>query len=115
MITINNSKHDYYIKLDLNAGYEWNDLEITNLDINDYNSNSADMEILAYVDGIQVDRFPATCGYSANVELYNGNTKIDNNNSSAVCTYNDSKWSINLGKVDPGVDKIKIFLIKLIQ
>ena len=106
LVTVNNSDLDYYLKIDLNAGYEWNDLEITNLDINDFSSNSTDMEIIAFVDGIQVEKFPATCGYSANVELYSNNVKLSDTNSRVKC--DGVRWLIDYADLSLNPDKIII-------
>ena len=106
LVTTNNSEQDYYLKLDLNAGYEWNDLELSDLDI--IKINSFDMDIIAYVDGIQVESFPTTCGYIGTLELYNDGVAVSTTGSSIGCDADDSKWKINLGKIDETVNKIVI-------
>ena len=49
IVTNNTSSTDYYIKLSLNAGYDWNDLALSN-QINDVIDGNM-TNIIAYVDG----------------------------------------------------------------
>lgn len=56
LLTLNSGDNDVYIKLDLNAGYEWNDIVLDNqfeLLTSDKYTPDIDMNILAYVDGIE--------------------------------------------------------------
>ena len=96
--TINNSSGDYYIKLDLNAGYDWNDLELTNLDVNDMEGTLQGIEVLAYVDGneISIQSIPNTCNYVASIQAFIDNTPINGNFLYLDCDRNTNRWRIHL-------------------
>lgn len=98
LITRNSSDKDVYIKLDLNAGYEWNDLALDNqfeLLTSDKNEPNVNMNILAYVDGIESDVYPTSCNYLAT--LYNADTDVQlSSDSQAECDRNTSTWKITI-------------------
>ena len=111
IITINNNSNDYYIKLNINAGYEWNDLALTN-QINE--SFISTTKIVAYIDGKKVESMPSTCVYKADLKGYKGNKEVELENASAVCDFNTNKWTIKYtepidSKNNSLVDKIAIY------
>ena len=97
LLTLNSSDNDVYIKLDLNAGYEWNDIVLDNqfeLLTSDKYTPDIDMNILAYVDGIEKDAYPNSCNYITKLKGYNGNTEVDITGSYAVCDRETNTWQI---------------------
>ena len=91
IVTNNTSSTDYYIKLNLNAGYEWNDLALTK-QINKSSGGNA-TQIIAYVDGKEVTSFPDTCNYIAEIKGYNGSTEVKLENAKVTCDFKTKKWA----------------------
>ena len=98
LVTRNLSDKDVYIKLDLNAGYEWNDLALDNqfeLLTSDKNEPDVNMNIIAYVDGVESNVYPNSCNYLAT--LYNADTnEVLSSDSQAMCDRNTSIWKITI-------------------
>ena len=98
LVTRNLSDKDVYIKLDLNAGYEWNDLALDNqfeLLTSDKNEPNVNMNIIAYVDGVESNVYPNSCNYLAT--LYNADTdEVLSSDSQATCDRNTSIWKITI-------------------
>ena len=98
LVTRNLSDEDVYIKLDLNAGYEWNDLALENqfeLLTSDKNEPNVNMNIIAYVDGVESNVYPNSCNYLAT--LYNADTDVQlSSDSQAECDRNTSNWKITI-------------------
>ena len=98
LVTRNLSDKDVYIKLDLNAGYEWNDLALDNqfeLLTSDKNEPDVNMNIIAYVDGVESNVYPNSCNYLAT--LYNADTdEVLSSDSQATCDRNTSIWKITI-------------------
>ena len=101
LLTINNTDSDVYIRLNLNAGYEWNELELAN-QIKNY-SNKTD--IIAYVDGIEADDFPNSCRYTLNVKTYKNNKEVTLDDLSITCDRKTKIWKTSYSGF---VDKIEI-------
>ena len=99
ILTNNKSNNDYYIKLNLNAGYIWNDLELAN-QIKYVKGINKDIDIIAYVDGVEVKELPTTCFYSAISTAYKNNTELKDSNVSFTCNYATGKWDINVSNLD---------------
>ena len=99
ILTNNKSNNDYYIKLNLNAGYIWNDLELAN-QIKYVKGINKDIDIVAYVDGVEVKELPTTCFYSAISTAYKNNTELKDSNVSFTCNYATGKWDINISNLD---------------
>ena len=95
ILTNNKSNNDYYIKLNLNAGYIWNDLELANQITNVFNNISVD--IITYVDGIKVQAYPDNCNYEANIKGYVGNTEVQLHDASVTCDFSTKKWNVSYG------------------
>ena len=91
IVTNNTSSTDYYIKLNINAGYEWNDLALTK-QINKSSGGNA-TQIIAYVDGKEVTSFPDTCNYIAEIKGYNGSTEVKLENAKVTCDFLTKKWT----------------------
>ena len=109
VISTNISNNDYYIKLNLNAGYIWNELELANqIGQGKFYSNSNISKVIAYVDGKEVSNFPTTCNYNATLTGYNNNNEVQLPNSSVICNKISNHWNIDLEKY---VDTIKINFI----
>ena len=91
IVTNNTSSTDYYIKLSLNAGYDWNDLALSN-QINDVIDGNI-TNIIAYVDGKEVQKFPSTCAYNATIKTYINNKEVTNTNNTIKCDYSAKTWN----------------------
>lgn len=98
LLTLNSSINDVFIKLDLNAGYHWNDLALDNqfeLLTSDKNEPIVDMNIIAYVDGIESTFYPNSCNYIA--RLYNADTDEElSSDSQATCDKDTNIWKITV-------------------
>lgn len=99
IITINKTNIDYYILLDLNAGYIWNELSLFNMlektdvatKVNDINTH-----IVAYVDGIKVTDYPVNCNYFAKVYKKVNDVESELPDSSLYCDRKTNKWKMIL-------------------
>ena len=99
IITVNKTDIDYYILLDLNAGYVWNDLSLFNMfekkdvetKVNDINTN-----IVAYVDGIKVSDYPVSCNYYAKIYKKVNDVETELLNSNLYCDRKTNKWEMTL-------------------
>ena len=88
ILTENNTSTDYYILLDLQAGYIWNDLAL----LNQFNDFSKYVSIMAYVDGVEVAEYPDSCNYTAEIIGYKNNKQITLEEAGGTCANN--KWKI---------------------
>lgn len=107
ILTNNKSNNDYYIKLNLNVGYIWNDLELAN-QINDVVSLDKDIDIVAYVDGIEVKELPTTCFYSAVSSAYKDNTELKDSSVGFSCSYATGKWSYTVDNISSLPNKLVV-------
>ena len=107
ILTNNKSKNDYYIKLGLNAGYSWNELELAN-QINEVISLDKDIDIIAYVDGVEVQDLPSTCFYEATSTAYKNNVELTKSSVSFNCNYATSRWSYTIDNLSNIPDKLKV-------
>ena len=89
LFTKNDSSNDVYIKLNLNAGYIWNDLELAN-QIKEYSKVT---NIVAYVDGIETNDYPSSCNYTATAKGYVGNQEVPLENLKVSCNSATNKWT----------------------
>ena len=105
ILTQNKSNNDYYIKLNLNAGYSWNELSLIG-QIKDVISINQDIDIIAYVDGKEVSELPTTCFYTSISSAYKGNTKLDDVTVTFNCNYAKNKWSYTVDDINNIPDKI---------
>ena len=94
IITNSNSSKDVYIKIGINAGYEWNDLELKDKITKVFDKNK-EIEMLAYVDGILVDDFPTTCYYTTEIKFYNSsNVATTPSETEASMTCSKNIWTL---------------------
>ena len=100
VVTDNTDSKDYYIQVDLNAGYSHNTLSLQKQISIGYASRimESDLEILAYVNGVEVENFPRTNNYNASISC----TAPGNSTSNIIgtATWNGSKWIINVASID---------------
>ena len=89
IITINTTSNDIYIRLNLNAGYEWNNLVLSNK-IKEYKNETY---IIAYVDGVETKKYPENCNYKAIAKAYIGSQEVNLENLTVTCSSN--KWTTN--------------------
>lgn len=112
IITTNSSENDYYIKLNLNAGYSWNDLELANQidNVKSYLDNN--VEVIAYVDGIAVNTMPKSCAYSSEVKIYDSTGELTADTLNLNCNYYTSKWSFDFKELSSIPTRIVLNFIK---
>ena len=91
LLTTNNTNNDVYIRLNLNAGYEWNELELAN-QIKDYKNET---NIIAYVDGVETKKYPDNCNYTVETKSYIGNQQVTLENLTVTCNKSTKKWTTN--------------------
>ena len=105
ILTNNKSNNDYYVKLNLNAGYIWNDLELAN-QIKYIKGINKDIDIVAYVDGVEVKELPTTCFYNAISTAYKNNTELKDSPVSFNCNYATGEWQIIIDKLNSIPNKL---------
>lgn len=81
LITVNGTSQDYYIRLNLNAGYSWNDLSLLN-QILEYNKY---VTFISYVDGVETNRYPESCDYAVTAKAYRNNVEVNVDDLSITC------------------------------
>ena len=98
IFTQNYSSNDVYIKLNLNAGYTWNELELADqFHTNSVNAGfNTQMDIIAYVDGVETTAFPNSCNYIAKIRGYNDSSEIIMGDSSLTCDRDKNVWKLVL-------------------
>ena len=105
IITINKSSNDYYIKLNLNVGYSWNKLELIG-QIKNVISVNQNIDIIAYVDGKEVNELPTTCFYIPISTVFKNNVELKDTTVSFNCNYMSNTWSYVVDNVKNLPDKI---------
>ena len=91
LMTINTTSTDYYILLDLNAGYGWNELTLVDL-FSRIHVGDVNTEVVAYVDGIKSSTYPTSCNYVAKLIGIVGGSEIELTNSYITCNRDTNKW-----------------------
>ncbi len=100
LLSNNSTDTDYYIKLNLNAGYSWNELALVN-QIEEYHK---DIDFIAYVDGVEQSNFPDSCYYDYTYKTYvNG---YETSDSEVKLTCSNGVWNINVKNVP---SKVKVW------
>ena len=95
ILTNNKSSTDYYIKLNISAGYEWNDLALSN-QINNVIDGGNITNIETYIDGTRSSKFPSSCAYDATIKSYNNNQELTNSNNTIKCDFNTKTWNTHV-------------------
>ncbi|MBP3444954.1 MAG: hypothetical protein J6K23_03360 [Bacilli bacterium] len=91
IITTNTTSSDVYIRLNLNAGYDWNNLVLAN-QIKEY---KIETNIIAYVDGVEQKNYPDNCNYTAEAKAYIGTQEVALENLNVTCDKTTKKWTTN--------------------
>lgn len=112
IITTNNSKSDYYIKLSLNAGYSWNDLDLANQINNSKTYLDNNINVVAYVDGNAVSSMPTGCAYTVGVKIYDATGELTADSMQMSCNYYTMKWSMNFNEMSAIPTKIVLSFTK---
>ena len=106
--TQNQASENLYIKLNLNAGYTWNDLTLKNQISTSGFEVGNNVDIIAYVDGVKVNQMPTGCGYTASVKAYSGTSEITAGKAEMTCNYLNDKWTLNLQDVSDLPTKVRV-------
>ena len=112
LITDNTDSKDYYIQIDLNVGYSHNNLALQNKISTGYIEGilEGDLEILAYVNGVEVENFPKDDNYNASVScLSPGNST---SNIVSTVSWNGTKWVINVASIDSRNTVCRVYFTK---
>ena len=104
----NNTDNDVYIKLNLNAGYIWNELALDN-QIQRTAIENKNLDIISYVDGIKVDYLPTSCAYNVKVKAYEENNIVTADNMFLSCNYYTNKWSVTLNELEKLPSKLELY------
>ena len=91
IITTNTTSSDAYIRLNLNAGYDWNNLLLAN-QIKEYKNET---NIIAYVDGVEQKNYPDNCNYTVETKAYIGSQQVTLENLTVTCNKSTKKWTTN--------------------
>ena len=91
IITTNTTSSDIYIRLNLNTGYDWNNLVLAN-QIKEYKNEA---NIIAYVDGIEQKNYPANCNYTVETKAYIGTQEVTLEKINVTCDRTTKKWTTN--------------------
>ena len=91
IITTNTTSSDVYIRLNLNAGYDWNNLVLAN-QIKEYKNET---NIIAYVDGVEQKNYPDNCNYTVETKAYIGSQQVTLENLTVTCNKSTKKWTTN--------------------
>ena len=91
IITTNTTSSDVYIRLNLNAGYDWNNLVLAN-QIKEYKNET---NIIAYVDGVEQKNYPDNCNYTVETKAYIGSQQVTLENLTVTCNKSTNKWTTN--------------------
>lgn len=78
--------------------YEKNINKNKSVDNLSYNVNreNKNANIVAYVDGKEVQKFPSSCAYDATIKSYNNNQELTNSNNTIECDFNTKTWNTNI-------------------
>ena len=78
--------------------YEKNINKNKSVDNLSYNVNreNKNANIIAYVDGKEVQKFPSSCAYDATIKSYNNNQELTNSNNTIECDFNTKTWNTNI-------------------
>ena len=112
LITDNTDSKDYYIQIDLNVGYSHNNLALQNKISTGYIEGilEGDLEILAYVNGVEVENFPKDDNYNASIScLSPGNST---SNIVSTVSWNGTKWVINVASIDSRNTVCRVYFTK---
>ena len=91
LMSINTTSNDYFILLDLNAGYGWNELALVNM-FSRVHVGDVNTDFVAYVDGIKTSTYPTSCNYVAKLIGVVDGVEVDLPNSYITCNRDTNKW-----------------------
>lgn len=91
LMSINKTSTDYYILLDLNAGYGWNELTLMDM-FSRIHVGDVNTEVVAYVDGIKSSTYPTSCNYVAKLVGIVDGSEVELTNSYITCNRDTNKW-----------------------
>lgn len=91
LMSINMTDTDYYILLDLNAGYGWNELTLVDM-FSRIHVGDVNTDFVAYVDGVKTSTYPTSCNYVAKLIGVIDGVEVDLPNSHISCNRDTNKW-----------------------
>ena len=97
ILTQNPTENDIYIKLNLNAGYTWNNLDLADQFIRKtMNQIDTETQIIAYVDGVETSEFPKSCNYVSKIRGYKDGNEVVLGDSALTCDRDKNVWKLTL-------------------
>lgn len=90
LLTQNNSSADCYIRLNLNAGYEWNDLTLKNQITNFHLTTN----VKVYIDGTETKSYPNACNYDTEIKNTSGTSETTVSDVALTCDRSTKKWTL---------------------
>lgn len=90
IMTQNNSDADCYIKLKINAGYEWNDLILENQITNFHLITN----VKVYTDDTETKSYPTACNYDTEIKNVNGTSETLVSDVVLTCDRSTKKWTL---------------------
>ena len=91
IITTNTTSSDIYIRLNLNAGYDWNNLVLAN-QIKEYKQET---NITVFIDEVETKKYPNNCNYTVETKAYKGTQEVPLENLNVTCDKTTKKWTTN--------------------
>ena len=91
IITTNITSSDIYIRLNLNAGYDWNSLVLAN-QIKEYKQET---NITVFIDEVETKNYPNNCNYAVETKAYKGTQEVPLENLNVTCDTTTKKWTTN--------------------
>ena len=91
IITTNITSSDIYIRLNLNAGYDWNSLVLAN-QIKEYKQET---NITVFIDEVETKNYPNNCNYTVETKAYKGTQEVPLENLNVTCDTTTKKWTTN--------------------
>ena len=97
ILTQNSTENDIYIKLNLNAGYTWNNLDLADQFVRKpMNQIDTETQIIAYVDGVETSEFPKSCNYVSKIRGYKDGNEVVLGDSALTCDRDKNVWKLTL-------------------
>ena len=109
LISDNQSSSNYYVQISLNAGYSHNELALENQITNSISSATLDgnLQIIAYVEGVEVEAFPTTDNFNVSISCKSPTNSTSNVVGTAV--WSGTKWVINVVSIDSRNTTCKVY------
>lgn len=103
LVVENTTGQKYYVMLDLNAGFDYNTLELSNMITLMYDED--DLMISTYIRGAASNTFPSNPMYYGEVSC---NVNGGNSNASGSVSWNGYEYVLSISGVDTGLTRCRV-------